>query len=43
MEQTIKFKDLSGWLKLSAIAGWIMAVELTWIIIRSLIIGWFGL
>jgi len=29
----IKFKDLSGWLKLAAIAGWVYSVAVIYIIL----------
>ena len=38
----IKFKELSGWLKLSIVIGWIIGVEMLLAFLYGLILGLFG-
>ena len=37
-----KFKELSGWLKLSIVIGWIIGVEMLLAFLYGLILGLFG-
>ena len=38
----IKFKELSGWLKLSIVIGWIIGAEMLLAFLYGLILGLFG-
>ena len=39
MEKKIRFKDLSGWLKLSIVMGWVFAAELVLAFLYGLVLG----